>query len=787
MVTIWSTYGDCHVARLNALTEHGFEVLPFAHCDYDPTYAFFRAKPASLVVVNRGTADQINRARSLVRTWRLLRAHRPDVVLTGGYERAESLAACLYARTSRRKDGGRPVAILMLNNRAEDHPRSPAVELVKSVYLTVFDGFIASGSDSRDYLERLGVPRSRIELGYDCVDNERIATLVAKYRKMVRAEDQIGYFLCIARLVAKKNVPGLVCAYHTYVCGLPESVPPIPLVICGDGPDKGEIEGLIQRLGLRNLVSLVGEATGIKGVARQLAGCKALVLASTRDETWGLVVNEAMAAGCPVLVARQCGCARDLVEQGVNGFTFDGDDPAELAGRLMWVHDNNDSLEAMGRKSKEIVSRFTPTRFAKMASKLAASSRGPAENAPIAAVQAPKAARIKGSGSVARVVTIWSAYGDYHVARLNALAEHGFEVVPFAHSDYDPTYAFFRAKPAALVVVNRGSGDQINRAQSLIRTWRLLRGHRPDIVLTSGYERSESLAASLYARTSRRNDGSRPVVILMVENRAQDHPRSQMVELVKSKYLRVFDGFLAGGSDHRDYLEHLGVPHSRIELGYDCVDNEKIASLVAQHRSMTQGEHQGIRYFLCIARLVARKNIPGVIRAYHSYIRLLPQYLPPTRLVICGDGPERGVIQDLIERLDLENSVSLVGEVSGVEAVAKQLAGCKALVLASTWDETWGLVVNEAMAAGCPVLVSKQCGCARDLVEEGANGFTFDGHDSDELARHMLWLHTNENLLEAMGRKSMEIVSRFTPARFAASASKLAVSASESIEKAPSR
>jgi glycosyltransferase involved in cell wall biosynthesis len=141
---------------------------------------------------------------------------------------------------------------------------------------------------------------------------------------------------------------------------------------------------------------------------------------------------------------------------------------------------------------------------------------------------------------------------------------------------------------------------------------------------------------------------------------------------------------------------------------------------------------------------------------------------------VCGDGPERGAIEGLIDQLGLRRSVSMVGEVQGIEAVAAQLAGCKALVLASTTDETWGLVVNEAMAASCPVLVSSQCGCARDLVEEGVNGFTFDDRDSDALARHMLWIHSNPDLLVAMGERSKEIVDRFAPVRFASGASKLA-------------
>jgi 1,2-diacylglycerol 3-alpha-glucosyltransferase len=375
------------------------------------------------------------------------------------------------------------------------------------------------------------------------------------------------------------------------------------------------------------------------------------------------------------------------------------------------------------------------------------------------------------------VVTIWSTYGDYHAARVRALAESGFEVVPFAHCEYESAYPLFRARPDSLIVVNRCAGDQINRLLSCWRTWRLLRIHRPEIVLTAGYERTESLAACLYARTSQGHSGGRrPIVIVMLDNRADDHPRNRLVELIKSAYVRVFDGFLASGSDTRDYLKGLGVPDSRIELGYDCVDNETIATLVAHHRATSQGASEKGRYFLCVTRLITVKNLPRVVHAYHSYLQLLSDSENPIPLVICGDGPERGSIEDLIQLLGLESLISLIGEAAGIDAVASQLAFCSALILAST-SETWGLVVNEAMAAGCPVVVSRQCGCARDLVEQGVNGFIFDGEQSDELARYMVWLHSNPGLLEAMGRRSKEIIAGFTTARFASSASKLAISA----------
>jgi glycosyltransferase involved in cell wall biosynthesis len=223
-------------------------------------------------------------------------------------------------------------------------------------------------------------------------------------------------------------------------------------------------------------------------------------------------------------------------------------------------------------------------------------------------------------------------------------------------------------------------------------------------------------------------------------------------------------------------MEKLGVPQSRIQGGYDCVDNDKIAGLVAQYRAR-QGGTQPAGYFLCIARLIPTKNIPGVLTAYHSYTRLLPDSSPPAELVICGEGPERRRIEEYIQLLELGKLVRLVGELKGIEAVAAQLANCRALILASTQEEPWGLVVNEALAASRPVVVSKQCGCARDLVEHGVNGFVFDAEDSGELARHILWLHANNELLETMGKRSRKIADGFTTSRFAASVSALAVTA----------
>ena len=80
--------------------------------------------------------------------------------------------------------------------------------------------------------------------------------------------------------------------------------------------------------------------------------------------------------------------------------------------------------------------------------------------------------------------------------------------------------------------------------------------------------------------------------------------------------------------------------------------------------------------------------------------------------------------------------------------------------------EQWGLVVNEAMAAGLPVLVSRACGCAPDLVREGVNGFTFDPYDVGGLAGLMVRMSSGELNLKTMGEASQVIIAGWTPEVF---------------------
>jgi len=152
----------------------------------------------------------------------------------------------------------------------------------------------------------------------------------------------------------------------------------------------------------------------------------------------------------------------------------------------------------------------------------------------------------------------------------------------------------------------------------------------------------------------------------------------------------------------------------------------------------------------------------------------------PWPLVLLGDGPLRSDLCRLISDLSLQDSVLLPGFKQYPELPAYYgLAG--AFIHAST-TEQWGLVVNEAMASGLPVLVSNRCGCAADLVQEGGNGFTFDPYNVEQLAQLMLKISAFNFPLSAFGSESQRLIANWGPERFA---SGLKAAAGKAVEVGP--
>jgi 1,2-diacylglycerol 3-alpha-glucosyltransferase len=256
--------------------------------------------------------------------------------------------------------------------------------------------------------------------------------------------------------------------------------------------------------------------------------------------------------------------------------------------------------------------------------------------------------------------------------------------------------------------------------------------------------------------------------VLMSESTVGDIARSAYKERIKHRVVSLFSAALVGGSPQVEYASALGVPRHRIFVGYDVVDNYHfIQGASAARNNAPKIRHDlGLpeHYLLACCRFEGKKNLFGLLEAYAAYADRAGR--EAWKLAVIGGGALSEQLLVARSRLGLREDVLFVG-LKAYHELPIYYGLARAFVHAST-SEPWGLVVNEAMAAGLPVLVSQRCGCARDLVEEGRNGFTFDPDNVEELSKLMLRLSSMpEGEREAMGRASQEIISRWTPEVFA--------------------
>ena len=286
-----------------------------------------------------------------------------------------------------------------------------------------------------------------------------------------------------------------------------------------------------------------------------------------------------------------------------------------------------------------------------------------------------------------------------------------------------------------------------------------LERERPGAVALPGWSVPEAVASLAWAQ------GNSVPAILMADSQPQDR-RIPFVEGVRRRVVSMCSAALVAGSTHVEYTAGLGAARERIFTGYDVVDNEYFQAGAERARQDTTWRARlGLpaRFFLASCRFIWEKNL---LRLLQAYARYRASSGDPWGLVLLGDGPLRAEVEGAIRRLGLEKSVLAPGFMQyGVLPAYYGLAGA---VIQASVNDTWGLTVNEAMAAGLPVLVSKRCGCVRDLVEEGRNGFTFDPYKVEELSGLMLRLASlPETERGAMGGAGQEIISRWTPERFA--------------------
>ncbi|RFC50289.1 MAG: Glycosyltransferase involved in cell wall bisynthesis [Verrucomicrobia bacterium] len=388
-----------------------------------------------------------------------------------------------------------------------------------------------------------------------------------------------------------------------------------------------------------------------------------------------------------------------------------------------------------------------------------------------------------------RVAMLFDSFGPYHLARLRGCGGV-VEVQGVAGGSVSGLYAWRHDLPgsAGIVVVNEsGAAGELSRGEFRKRLVGLLERVRPDVVAVPGWSDRLALEAVLWA------EGRGCPVVTMSDSTEWDSVRKPVLEWVKRRVLGLSSAALVAGGPHGDYVRKLGMSGGRVFDGFDVVDNGYFEAGVAAAECGTRGGAG--KYFLVCGRFIPEKNLMLVLEAYRRYCGGTGGGRWP--LVLVGGGALEGELMEKAESLgcgvvrglpweregEVERAVYFAG-FRQVEELPGIYAGAGVLVHASVKD-TWGLVVNEAMASGLPVIVSGRCGCASDLVRDGENGYVFEPTDVEGLAGLMGRVaRMPEAERAAMGEAGRRVIAEWGPERFAAG---LKGAAEKAMEEGPKR
>jgi 1,2-diacylglycerol 3-alpha-glucosyltransferase len=362
------------------------------------------------------------------------------------------------------------------------------------------------------------------------------------------------------------------------------------------------------------------------------------------------------------------------------------------------------------------------------------------------------------------VAIVFHHIGPYHHARMNAAADRltvtGVEWSAKACDGLGKADSAARYRKISLFP--EAPDENFGKTELRQAFSSALEQANPDVVAVNGWNNFGSLiTVNCCLRRGTR-------MIVMSESARQDEPRIWSKEMIKRRIIASFSAGLVGGERHVEYLAELGMPRKRIFTGYDVVDNDYFARRAREIRKSESEirKKYGLpeNYFLASARFIEKKNLPGLIRTYAEY-RHVSETTGNAQwdLVLLGDGPLRNTLNTQLSALNLGRHVHLPGFKSYNE-LPVYYALANAFVHAST-SEQWGLVVNEAIASGLPVIVSSRCGCAPELVNN--NGFTFDPFDEQELAGRLLKMASlSDNERKSLSDASYRTSVNFAPDRF---------------------
>ncbi len=383
-----------------------------------------------------------------------------------------------------------------------------------------------------------------------------------------------------------------------------------------------------------------------------------------------------------------------------------------------------------------------------------------------------------------RVLIVWGNWGPYHHARFEAFRSRGMrEELRVEGVELFPKSGIYGWKNdgrrEGMHHLDLGDDEMAFRPWLLsTRLAPLILRLRPAVVFVPSYWHW-----SLFLNAVSRLAGAR--IVMMNESHAGTERARGLKRRIKRRIVSSFHAALVGGTPHRRHFENLGLSGTRIFTGYDAIDNARFTAAADEARAAAAA-HRGRlglppAYFLSLGRFVPKKNLPMLVDAFAG-LRPRPDG-GCAHLVFVGSGETEPALRERCRH----HGLAMIDHPPGSGPAPAPPASTPAVhffgfrqieenpvfyglaqgfILPSLHEE-WGLVVNEAMACGLPVLVSRTAGCAEDLVAHEENGFLFDPDDAGALRESLRRLVDDPTLVGRMGAASRRRIARWGCDHFA--------------------
>lgn len=236
--------------------------------------------------------------------------------------------------------------------------------------------------------------------------------------------------------------------------------------------------------------------------------------------------------------------------------------------------------------------------------------------------------------------------------------------------------------------------------------------------------------------------------------------KENLKRLVLKYLFKNIRGFLSIGTLNTEFYKSYGVSEKKIFLVPYTIDNDYFISKSKELELMKEG----LKVKFGIPKDFPVILFSGKISGVKDPMTLLKAFIEVRKdiksaLVFVGDGVLKNRLEDYVCNNSVKN-VYFLGFKNQSE-LPEFYSMADILVLPSV-HEPWGLVVNEAMCFGLPVIVSDKVGASRDLVKDGVNGYIFKNKDVDMLSNYIKMLLLNEEDRKKMGNKSLEIITNWS-------------------------